>query len=318
MFDQLGIVTTIWAKRILSGDRFEHLAAQFRDNDFKYIEIRYEDYLRNSAFGSFLQEIERTMSHYSDAHWQRICQAIWHKTASFSPKCGGGGGMALIKSEDRLIFGRISEFVEQTKGLVLSYAIPHQWLSQPEDVNADNERIIKAKKLAYLMSQYQARLRLVDLESKGKIHPRIATANLNRYRSLLPNYRVLMAVENALQAATFTLQLALQGRVLLTYDEANTYRFDGTKLNDPEVFWDAVKIEHITSVHLKQKTVAGVSSQVGDGWVDFAAIIHCLKERGYKGDLLLENAATNQPLEDAIRSREYLLMLLAQASKNHP
>ena len=317
MFDQLGIVTTIWAKRILSGDRFEHLATQFRDNDFKYIEIRYEDYLRNSAFGSFLQEIERTMSRYSDAHWQRICQAIWHKPASFSPKCGGGVGMALIKPEDRLFFGRIGEFVEQTKGLVLSYAIPHQWLSQPEDVNADNQRIIKAKKLAYLMSQRQARLRLVDLESRGKICPRIATANLNRYRSLLPDYPVLLAVENALQTATFTLQLALQGRVLLTYDEANTYRFDGTRLNDPEAFWDAVKIEHITSVHLKQKTVAGVLSQVGDGWVDFAAIIHCLKERGYKGDLLLENAATNQPLEDAIRSREYLLMLLSQASRNH-
>jgi sugar phosphate isomerase/epimerase len=69
-------------------------------------------------------------------------------------------------------------------------------------------------------------------------------------------------------------------------------------------------MEDFTSVHFKQKTTDGVLSQVGDGFVDFAAIARRLKAGGYKGDLLLENRATDQPLEDAIRSRTYLSSLL--------
>ena len=40
-------------------------------------------------------------------------------------------------------------------------------------------------------------------------------------------------------------------------------------------------MENLTSVHFKQKTAEGVLSQVGDGFVDFASIAHCLKDRGY-------------------------------------
>jgi len=80
---------------------------------------------------------------------------------------------------------------------------------------------------------------------------------------------VVFAVENALQPATVTLDLAVQGGALLTYDEANTYRPDGTTLNVPEAFWNAVEMENLTSVHFKQKTADGVLSQVGDGFVDF-------------------------------------------------
>ena len=35
MFEQLGIVTNIWARRMESGERFEELALQFGDNGFK-------------------------------------------------------------------------------------------------------------------------------------------------------------------------------------------------------------------------------------------------------------------------------------------
>ena len=117
---------------------------------------------------------------------------------------------------------------------------------------------------------------------------------------------MVFAVENARQPATFTLDLAVQGGAQLTYDEANTYQPDGTRLNTPEAFWSAVKMEHLTSVHFKQKTAEGVLSQVVDGFVDFRAIAHRLREGNYAGDLLLENTATDQPLVDAIRSREYL------------
>jgi hypothetical protein len=66
-------------------------------------------------------------------------------------------------------------------------------------------------------------------------------------------------------------------------------------------------MEILTSIHYKQKTTAGVLAQVSDGFVDFAAITRRLQAGDYRGDLLLENAPTMQPLEDAMQSRTYLL-----------
>jgi sugar phosphate isomerase/epimerase len=186
----------------------------------------------------------------------------------------------------------------------------HSWLSAPEDLEADNQQIIQAKKLAYLLCPANARLRIVGLAPTGGLDPQAAVANVERYRSLLPNCPMVFAVENSRQPATFTLDLAVQGGALLTYDEANTYRDDGTTVNPPEVFWNAVKMEDLTSVHFKQKTADGVLTQVGDGYVDFAAIGKRLVAGGYKGDLLLENTPTDQPLEDAVSSRVYLSSLL--------
>ena len=40
-----------------SGDRFEDFAVEFGDNGFKHMEVRDRDYLRNSEFGSLIQEI---------------------------------------------------------------------------------------------------------------------------------------------------------------------------------------------------------------------------------------------------------------------
>ena len=306
MFEQLGVVTNIWAKRMEGGDRFEDLALQFGAHGFTCMEVRDGDYLRNSEFGGLIQEIERAMANYTADQWKALCDAIRRDESWRDP----------IKAEDRSLFDRVSEFVGKIQNLILSYAMSHSWLSQPQDVEADNRRIIQAKKLAYLLCPHQARLRLVDLESTpfresstGEIQPQIAIANLKRYRSLLPNAPMVFAVENGRQPATFTLEVAVQGGALLTYDEANTYRPDGTTLNVPDAFWNMVKIENLTSVHFKQKTAVGVLSQVDDGFVDFAAIAHRLKGRGYRGDLLLENTATDQPLEDAIKSREYLLRL---------
>lgn len=296
MFDRLGVVTSIWAKRMEEGDRFEDLAVEFGNNAFKHMEVRDRDYLRNSQFGGLIQEVEAAMERYSDDQWKSICEAI---------RSGGSWG-DYTKMKDQTLFDRMSKFVARTNGLVLSYAISHPWLSRPKDVEADNQRMIRAMKLAYLLCPHQARLRLADHESTGEVDQLAVITNFNRYRSLLRNYPIVLAVENALQPATVTLDLAVQGGVLLTYDEANTYRPDGTTLNVPKAFWNAVKIENLTSVHLKQKTAEGVLSQLGDGFVNFAAIVHRLKERGYMGDLLLENTPTDQPLEDAIRSREYL------------
>jgi len=278
------------------GDRCEDLAVQFGSNGFKHIEVRDRDYLRNSEFGSLIRELEAAMTRYSDDQWKAICETI----------PSGKGWDDHIKMGDRFLFGVVSEFVGKAKDLVLSYAISHPWLSRPKDVEADNQRMIQAMKLAYLLCPHQARVRLADYESTGEVDPLVVITNFKRFRSLLPRYPMVLAVENVLQPATVTLDLAVQGGALLTYDEANTYRLDGSTINPPEAFWNAVKMENLTSVHFKQKTTEGVSSQVGDGFVDFSAIFRRLNERGYMGDLLLENTPTDQPLEDAIQSREYL------------
>jgi sugar phosphate isomerase/epimerase len=118
---------------------------------------------------------------------------------------------------------------------------------------------------------------------------------------------MIFAVENARQTATLTLTLAVAGSAKLTYDETNTYRADGTTVNSPDEFWSAVKMTDLTSVHFKQKTEEGVLSEVCDGFVNFRAIAEHLKTRHYTGDLLLENTPTAHSLQDALRSREYLL-----------
>ena len=297
MFEKLGVVTNTWTKRMESGDRFEDLARQFGDNGFKQMEVRDGHYLRNSEFGSLIQEIESAMEHYTDDQWKAICEGI-RQDENVADRIAAGNSP---------LFHRVRKFVGQTEDLILSYANSHPWMSQPQDVEADNQRIIQAKKLAYLLCPRKARVRLVDLESTGEIIPPVAIANVKRYRSLLPNYPVVFAVENSRQSAIFTLELAVKGGALLTYDEANTCRPDGTTLNPPEAFWNIVKMQNLTSVHFKQKTAQGVLSQVGDGFIDFTAIAHRLKEGGYTGEMLLENTPTDQPLVDAIRSREYLL-----------
>jgi sugar phosphate isomerase/epimerase len=297
MFEKLGIVTNIWTQCVDSGERFDDLVVEFGANGFKDMEVREGDYLRNSSFGEMVDALEGAMGSYTDEQWKGLCEAVWQDRDLNN----------LIKAEHRSLFNRVREFVKKASDLTLSYAMSHAWLSEPPDRDADNQRISTAKKLAYLLYPHQARLRLVDSVSTGEIDAQAAIANVKRYRSLLPTYPMVFAVENARQSATFTLGLAVQGGASLTYDEANVYRPDGTTLNEPEAFWNTVKSPNLTSVHIKQKTADGVLSQVGDGFVDFSAIARRLKANHYKGDLLLENAPTDQPLEDAIKSRGYLL-----------
>ena len=74
MFDKLGVVTNCWAKVLEGGARFEELMARFAEKGFRHLEIRDGDYLRHSAFGRFIEDIERAMSHYSDEVWKEICE----------------------------------------------------------------------------------------------------------------------------------------------------------------------------------------------------------------------------------------------------
>ena len=293
MFEKLGIVTNIWSKEIENGTRFDELMVEFGANGFKDMEVREGDYLRNSEFGGLIQQLESAMLAYTDAEFKTICDAAWTGQVH--------------EAEHPTLFEAVASFAEKASGLTLSYAMSHPWLSAADDREADTQQILKAKKLAYLLCPARPRLRLVDLDSEGEINEPAAIANLKHYSALLPDYPMIFAVENARQTATLTLKLAVAGGAKLTYDETNTYRADGTTVNSPDEFWSAVKMTDLTSVHFKQKTEEGVLSEVCDGFVNFRAIAEHLKTRHYTGDLLLENTPTAHSLQDALRSREYLL-----------
>ena len=293
MFEKLGIVTNIWSEEIDNGARFDELMVEFGANGFKDMEVREGDYLRNSEFGGLIQRLESAMLEYTDAEFKTICDAVWTGQTD--------------ETKHPTLFEEVASFAEKVSGLTLSYAMSHPWLSSANDREVDTQQIVSAKKLAYLLCPARPRLRLVDPDSEGDINESAAIANLKHYNRLLPDYPMIFAVENARQTATLTLKLAVAGDAKLTYDETNTYRADGTTVNPPDEFWSAIKMTDLTSVHFKQKTEAGVLSEVGDGFVDFRAIAEHLKTRHYTGDLLLENTPTAHSLQDALRSREYLL-----------
>lgn len=296
MLSKLGVVTNIWAKRLEAGDRFEDLVKQFRDAGFMHFEIRDGDYLRQSAFGDLLRDIETAMDRYSDFRWKTFCDGIREGKPSPGP------------AEDAF-FRRMAEFTVKTAGVVFSYAVAHPWMVPPASEDTDSRTIARAKKLAYLLCPSAARLRLVDPDFSGPVDTEATVANLERYRSLTPEFPVTLCVENAQLPATRTLEIAIQGGWGLAYDEANTYRIDGSPLNPPDAFWGMVTAEQLTSVHIKQKTAEGITPQIGAGYVDFGNVLRHLITNGYTGDLLLENAPSNQPLEDARRSREYLVKI---------
>ena len=297
MFEKLGIVTNIWSEEVENGARFDELMVEFGANGFKDMEVREGDYLRTSEFGELIEHLETAMPEYTDTEYKTICDAVWTKHSH--------------ETKHPTRFAEIAAFVQKASGLTLSYAMSHPWLSSPKDSEVDTQQIIQAKKLAYFLCPARPRLRLVDLDTEGDIDEPAAIANLKRYNALLPNFPMIFAVENARQTATLTLKLAVAGGAKLTYDETNTYRADGATVNSPAEFWGAVKMADLTSVHFKQKTEDGVLSEVCDGFVDFRAIAERLKTRHYTGDLLLENTPTAHSLQDALRSREYLLSLTA-------
>jgi hypothetical protein len=189
-------------------------------------------------------------------------------------------------------------------------------MTPAENIKADNLKIIRAKKLAYLLCPETARLRFVDPQFAGPADDSVVVANLERYRSLLEDYPVILCVENSKLSATRTLTLTISGGALLAYDEANIYGVDGSRLNSPADFWNVVRMNDLASVHIKQKNESGVLTKIDDGFVDFKTILRHLKEGRYTGDLLFENAPSDHPLQDTIQSREYLLKISEGFSKS--
>ena len=78
-------------------------------------------------------------------------------------------------------------------------------------------------------------------------------------------------------------------------------------LGNTKLFWESVEIRQLISVHLKQKNHVGVRARLGEGFVDLPVLLNRLLHLSYAGDWLLEYRATDQPIHDAIHSREVLL-----------
>ena len=297
MFERLGIITNCWEIALDNGERFEELVTRFSRQGFVEIEIRDGDYLRRSTFGRFIADIEKAMAHYDPAVWRTICDRL-HRNEDWQ---------RFIQKEDRAVMDETAAFITETTDAVYSYAMSFQWLAAPLDVSANDRQITNAVKLAYLLNPLHTRLRLVSLDPVDRIDADSAVSNLKRYKTLVPDCPVTLVVENVLYPAPDILDLARRADVLLAYDEANNYLNDGSALNTPEELWNAVTIEDLASVHLKQKTDRGVSLHLEDGFVDLCAIVGRLRAENYNRDLLLENAPSEDPLEDAIQSRNYLL-----------
>jgi len=297
MFDKLGIVTNCLAKRLANNDSFEKLIGEFIQNGFLHIEIRDGDYLRQSGFGDILKNVETAIQHYSDVEWQQICVALHHKTSTDVPD---------FRTQDRRYIFDFYRCLQTNPEVVFSYAMAHPWTGAPENIRADDACIIRAKKLAYLLSPTKARLRLVDLAVEQPVDEPTAISNLRRYQSLTPECPVVLAVENSQLPPHAILHLATQSNVKLAYDEANNFYPDGMPLGDTKRFWEHLQNRQLSSIHLKQKNHDGVRARLGEGIVDLPVLIKRLLDRSYDGDWLLEYRATDQPIQDAIQSREVL------------
>ena len=299
MFERLGVITNCFTKALEKGDRLEELVVSFCHEGFKEIEIRDGDYLRRSSFGSVIGGIEKTVRNYEPDVWREICEQIH----------SGGNWHLLVRGEDSLLMEEIDRFIKQTAGALYSYSMTYPWLGPRPDPASDDRSMFTAAGIAYLLNPAEPRLRLVSLESIEIIDHEVAVANLKRFRNIIRVFSPVFTVENALHSALKLRELALAGETLLTYDEANNYTTDGTELSSAEEFRRSVAIEELASVHLKQKSVLGVLPRLEDGYVDLRGMLEWLRDGGYDGDLLLEGKPTEQPLSDAVDSRNYLCRL---------
>jgi len=307
MFDKLGIVTNCLARRLAHNDGFENLIEAFVQHGFMHIEIRDGDYLRNSDFGKVLEGLETALQHYSDREWQGLCVAIHDGKSHQVPG---------LQAREQWSINTIDRLLKQNPDIVLSYAMAHPWTRPPENRTEDDRCIIQAKKIAYLLSPAKARLRLVDMNAKTPLDNNAAVFNLQRYRDLAPECPLALAVENSALPAHEILDLADQSDVHLAYDEANIFYPDGTPMGDPERFWERVTAHRLISVHLKQINHHGVLASLGEGFVDLPRLVNRLSELPHEGDWLLEYQATDQPIQDAIHSREILLTYQKQKGVN--
>ncbi len=296
MFERLGIITNCWRKSLERGEQFEDLVEAFCRKGFREIEIRDGDYLRQSSVGPFLNEIEKIIPEYDPAEWREISDRIHER----------GGWQQLVHPMDLPRLKEAERLVDRTKGAFFSYAITHPWLSRRTDIDVDNRLVTAGFGFAYLMNPRCPRFRLVSLEPIEDLDAEAAVKNLVRYGELAREARAEFTVENARHAADVIHRLALSGGALLTYDEANNYRLDGTELSNSRKFRLGLRKEDLASVHMKQKGEEGVSPHVHDGYVDLGGVLAHLREIGYSGDLLLEFAPTDDPLAVAVESRDYL------------
>lgn len=300
MLEKLGIVTNCLSVLLDNGDSFEQLVRRFCSAGLNHIEMRDGDYLRRSSFGDVLNALEGAMWHYSDEEWQTICDDIHY----------GSLERASVLDDDAVTFARVQQFIQDTKEAVYSYAMTFPWMEKPVDIPAEEREVSTALRLAHLFNPQSPRTRLVSLAPFQDIDTTVGVRNLRRYRDLLPSGPAVLTVENARFPTLMTLHIAKAAGLPLAYDEANNFYPEGKALCNSEEFWEYVRLEDLSSVHIKQRNGTGVLPRLGDGFVDIRLLLRQLQHLGYEGDVLFELAPTDTPLEDVLHAREYVKAIL--------
>ncbi|KAJ9446360.1 hypothetical protein DIPPA_54342 [Diplonema papillatum] len=313
MLRRLGYVSNILAARMQTGEPMERLFKQFSDKGFKEVEIRDGEYLRSSAFGNFLGQLEELSRTYSTAEWRELALLVHTDADPFLN--------TLLGEQQRDYLAAAKQYAQlvRLEGLTVTYAVAYPWLERsqndPNSANRDREWVATCKKIAFMLNPAGARLRFVDPDYDGEVDTDRATEILKDLRANCNGLPVLLAVENAKIPATTTFDLCSHAGVKLTYDAANTYATSGQALNTDDEIWAKLQsnIDVVTSVHFKQMTAAGIlPSLVEPGFVDLWRMLTELRSLSFSGDLLLENAPSDDPLKEAIASREHLISLVSR------
>ena len=154
-----------------------------------------------------------------------------------------------MHTRDRRSITHIDRILKRYPEIVLSYAIAHPWTRSPEDRTDDDRCIIRAKKIAYLLSPASARLRLVDmnvgtpLDRKGS---RVQSAALSRPDN--PHARWRWQSKTA-RCQPMSFSTWRSGVTFIWHMmRANVFYPDGAPMGNPEEFWDQVTAP---STHLR-------------------------------------------------------------------
>lgn len=95
----------------------------------------------------------------------------------------------------------------------------------------------------------------------------------------------------------------------LVYDPCNVVTSKLSKKYDPNDITPSLQSHQLQAVHIKQSSNFQILEAVQEGDVDWKKQIECLKYINYQGDILLENASSDNLWENLSKSVAYLQSL---------
>ena len=96
----------------------------------------------------------------------------------------------------------------------------------------------------------------------------------------------------------------------LCVDPINSLRAD--PLSDPIAEIEALPLDQLFMVHFKQMVGGTMHPTVDDGDLDYARLVKMLKEKGYRGNVVLEIPSAEEAFDNFVESIRYLEPLLQE------